>query len=194
MGAGRTVVLPAPDRVTVVADDRPGLFSNIAGVLSLHGLDVLGAQAHSDDQGMAASEFRVAADADLPWERVERDLERALAGQLALDARLAERARTYAPWRPTAAVPAVPSIRVDNTASSNATVVEVRAPDAVGVLYRITKAMADLALDIRHARVQTLGHEVVDTFYVRDRAGAKVTDAFYIGEVERAVLHAVSEG
>ena len=88
----------------------------------------------------------------------------------------------------------MPSIRLDNTASSNATVVEVRAPDAVGVLYRITKAMADLALDIRHARVQTLGHEVVDTFYVRDRTGAKIADAFYIGEVERAVLHAVSEG
>ena len=71
--------------------------------------------------------------------------------------------------------------------------VEVRAPDAIGVLYRITKAMAELDLDIRHARVQTLGHEVVDAFYVRDRAGAKITDAFHLGEVERAVLHAVSE-
>ena len=59
------------------------------------------------------------------------------------------------------------------------------------MLYRITKALADLALDIRHARVQTLGHEVVDTFYVRDATGAKVTDAFYLGEIERALLHAV---
>lgn len=194
MGAGRTAILPGPDRITVVAGDRPGLFSHIAGVLSLHGLDVLGAQAHSDDEGMAASEFRVSADGPMHWERVERDLGRALAGQLALDARLSERARTYARRRSMSAQPAVPQVRVDNSASSNATVVEVRAPDGVGVLYRITKALADLALDIRHARVQTLGHEVVDTFYVRDPGGAKVTDPFYVGEVERALLHAVSEG
>jgi [protein-PII] uridylyltransferase len=193
MGAGRTVVQPCDDRLLVVAPDRPGLFSCVAGVLSLHGLDVLGAQAHSDEQGMAASEFRVDPGEEPRWDRVERDLERALAGQLALEARLAERARAYSRRRTLAAEPAVPHVRIDNKASSNATVVEVRAPDRVGILYRITKALADLALDIRHARAQTLGHEVVDTFYVRDRAGGRVTDSFYLGEVERALLHAVAE-
>jgi [protein-PII] uridylyltransferase len=193
MGAGRTVVQPCADRLLVVAPDRPGLFSNVAGVLALHGLDVLGAQAHSDEQGMAASEFRVDPGEEPRWDRVERDLERALAGQLALEARLAERARAYSRRRTLAAEPAVPHVRIDNKASSNATVVEVRAPDRVGILYRITKALADLALDIRHARAQTLGHEVVDTFYVRDRGGGRVTDPFYLGEVERALLHAVAE-
>ena len=57
----------------------------------------------------------------------------------------------------------------------------------------VDQALADLALDIRHARVQTLGPEVVDTFYVRDSTGAKVTDAFYLGEIQRALLHAVGE-
>ena len=75
---------------------------------------------------------------------------------------------------------------------SNATVLEVRAPDRVGVLYRVTKALADLQLDIRHAKVQTLGHEVVDSFYVRDANGAKGTDPFYLGELERALLHALT--
>ncbi len=84
----------------------------------------------------------------------------------------------------------VPSVRVDNDASSNATVVEVRAPDRLGVLYRITKALAELALDIRHAKVQTLGDEVVDSFYVRGADG-KVTDGFHLREIERALLHAV---
>jgi len=51
------------------------------------------------------------------------------------------------------------------------------------VLHRITKALAEVGLDIRHARVQTLGNEVVDTFYVRTLAGAKVTDADYQREV-----------
>ena len=165
-----------------MAPDRPGLFSRVAGVLSIHGLDVLGAQAHSDEQGMAANEFRVAPPRDgvIDWTRVAGDLERAIAGQLAIEARLAERARTYRRRRALAAAAVRTSVRIDNDASSNATVVEVRAPDRVGLLYRITKAIADLGLDIRHARVQTLGPEVVDTFYVR-YADGKVIDAVHLG-------------
>ena len=58
---------------------------------------------------------------------------------------------------------------VDNHASRDATVVEVHAVDAIGVLYRITRALAELDLDIVSAKVQTLGERVVDAFYVRDR-------------------------
>ena len=197
MGERRTAVLAEGDRVTTVAPDRPGLFSRVAGVLSIHGLDVLGAQAHSDEQGMAANEFRVATPGDglIDWTRVAGDLERAIAGQLAIEARLAERARTYRRRRPLAAVGAMsgPTVRIDNEASSNATVVEVTAADRVALLYRITKSLADLGLDIRHARVQTLGPIVVDTFYVRF-GDSKVTDPFHLRELERALLHAGRAG
>jgi len=89
MAERRTAVLADGDRVTTVAPDRPGLFSRVAGVLSIHGLDVLGAQAHSDEQGMAANEFRVAPPRDgvIDWTRVAADLERAIAGQFAIEAR-----------------------------------------------------------------------------------------------------------
>ena len=70
---------------------------------------------------------------------------------------------------------------------------EVRAPDKVGILHNITKTIADMGLDIRHARVQTLGNEVVDTFYVRTSSGEKVTDSAHQAEVTRAVLYAVSK-
>jgi [protein-PII] uridylyltransferase len=194
MGTRRTHLLLDADRITTVAPDRPGLFSRVAGVLSLHGLDVLGAEAHSDEQGMAANRFRVALpEHGFTWDGVRRDLERALNGQLAIEARLAERARSYRRRRPLAAGKTVPSVRLDDTLSSNATVVEVQAPDRIGVLYRITKALAELSLDIRHARVQTLGPHVVDTFYVRTADGSKVTDRFHRGELERALLHAVAE-
>ncbi len=191
MAERRTAVLADGDRVTTVAPDRPGLFSRVAGVLSIHGLDVLGAQAHSDEQGMAANEFRVAPPRDgvIDWTRVAGDLERAIAGQLAIEARLAERARTYRRRRALAAAAVRTSVRIDNDASSNATVIEVRAPDRVGLLYRITKSIADLGLDIRHARVQTLGPEVIDTFYVR-YADGKVTDDDHLAELERALMHA----
>ena len=193
MSAQKIAVRTSPDQITVVSPDRPGTFSRVAGVMALHGLDVLGAEAHSDEQGMAASEFRVVPPTYGPieWQPIAADVTRVLNGELALDARLAERAATYrAPRATTASAPAPLRVRIDNTASSNATVIEIHAPDQLGILHRITQALADCGLDIRHARVQTLGSEVVDTFYVRTSKGTKVTDIQHQSEIERAILHA----
>ena len=179
--------------LTVVAPDARGLFSRVAGVLSLHGLDVLAARAASED-GAAIEEFRVEplAGRRPDWEAVEADLRRAVAGRLALEARLAERARDYAAWSsPAAARPARTLVEVVDDASEAATVVEVRAPDRVGTLYRITRALVEMGLDIRHAKVATLGHEVVDTFYVTDGNGDKL-DGALAAELRRAVLFELS--
>jgi [protein-PII] uridylyltransferase len=181
------------DTLTVIAPDRPGLFYRVAGAVALNGLDVRSAAAASSDDGMAVEVLDVepAFGRAPDWERVRADIERALAGRLALDARLSERARTYAPRRPVAARPAEARVLFDNDASAVATVVEVRAPDAVGVLYRITRALAEADLDVRRAKVSTLGHEVVDAFYVVDAGGQKVTDPEHLAEVERAILAAL---
>jgi [protein-PII] uridylyltransferase len=163
-------------------------------VLSLSGLDVLGAEAHSDEQGMAASQFRIVPPAHgIDWNPIIDNLHKALQGRLALDSRLADRAATYRTRRVLSAQePAAPSVRFDNAASSNATYIEVRAPDAVGILYSITKAMADIGLDIRHARVLTLGNEVVDSFYVSPAGGGRIEDETYRQEISRAILFAIS--
>ena len=195
MATGEIAIRTQPDRVTVVSPDRPGTFSKVAGVLALSGLDVLGAEAHSDEQGMAASEFRVSSPhGAIDWTPIVSNLNLALTGRLALESRLADRAATARPRRAQSAVaPAEPSVRFDDAASSNATFLEVRAPDTVGVLHRITKAIADLGLDIRHARVLTLGNEVVDAFYVRESGGGRITDDVYKKEISRAILFAVSD-
>jgi len=193
MAAGELRVTVDGGTLTVVAPDRPGLFFRVAGAVALHGLDVRSAVAASSDDGMAVEVLEVTPGFGRApdWDRVRADIERALAGRLALEARLAERARTYAPRRPTAARPAEARVLFDNEASAAATVVEVRAPDAVGVLYRITRALAEADLDVRRAHVSTLGHEVVDAFYVVDAAGRKVTDPEHLHEVERAILAAL---
>ena len=128
------------------------------------------------------------------WEQVVDDLERALAGRLAIRARLAERARTLRRRRRGAPPQRrrARGARSTSTASATPTVVEVHAPDGVGVLYRITRALAELDLDIVGAKVQTLGAQVVDSFYVRGADGAKVTDPGVLAEAERALLHAPS--
>jgi [protein-PII] uridylyltransferase len=198
MAIGNVDVSVADDRITIINPDRPGTFSRIAGVIALHGLDVISAQAHSVEAQpgrptMAASQFRVVIPrTGIEAEPLMADLRRAVDGGIAIEARLAERARTYRRRRVTqAAEPAAPTLVFHDEASSNSTVLEVRAPNKVGVLHRLTKALAEVGLDIRHATVQTIGMEVVDTFYVRTFDGGLVTDQFHRREIERAVLHAV---
>ncbi|MHB8464065.1 MAG: [protein-PII] uridylyltransferase [Acidimicrobiales bacterium] len=180
------------DVVTVAADDRPGLFGRVAGVLALHGLDVVSAAAYSTETGRALSRFRVQDRfrSETPWDRVTSDLELALAGRLALHARLAERTQTYGARR--GRIQPASWVHIDNDASTDATVIDVHTEDGVGVLYRITRALAELDLDIRSAKVETLGSSVVDAFYVRDSTRSKVTDTHTLREIERAILHSLA--
>ncbi len=193
MAAGEVHISRTGNVITVVSPNASGSFSRVAGVLSLHGLDVVSAQAHSDEGGMAASQFRILVpDGGINWRAVKADMGRALEHRLAIEARLAERAATYRRRRRTqAAAPGPPSVVFDDGASSNATVIVVRAVTKIGILHRISKALGELGLDIRHATVQTLGMEVVDTFYVR-ADGQLVTDAAHRKEIHRALLHAVT--
>jgi [protein-PII] uridylyltransferase len=188
--AGHQVIQGAGDVLTVVTPDRPGLLSRVTGVLALHGLGVLDAAVTSLD-GMALEVLRVESSfgPTITWDKVEADLAKVLEGRLALEARLAERARAYGSRPAKAPMQAPPRIHVDNDASHAATVIEVHAPDSMGVLYRITRALADLQLDIVSAKVQTLGDRVVDAFYVRGPSGGKLEDPAVIVEVERALLH-----
>jgi [protein-PII] uridylyltransferase len=156
-----------------VAPDRPGLFSDVTGVLALHGIGVLEARIHSE-RGQALEVFTL----DLPehadprWERVVNDIKGALDERFSVSEALARRPPTRS--RRALALPS-PEVRViiDNDAATSATLVEVRAPDAVGVLHKVTSAIAAQGLDIGSARVTTLGNAVVDTFYVRS-AGRKL--------------------
>jgi [protein-PII] uridylyltransferase len=189
--AERRLVVAAHDReATIVAPDRPGLFRHIAGVLALHGLDVLAARAWSSDDGWAIEHFHVEPSfgRGADWAAVESDIVKALDGVLSLEARLADRARQYAGRVGVrAAAPPRTQVTVHTEASDAATIVEVRAPDRIGTLYRITRVLADLGLDIRSAMVATVGHEVVDAFYVVDAAGAKVTDEDRVATIEGAL-------
>ncbi|MFM8265307.1 MAG: ACT domain-containing protein, partial [Acidimicrobiia bacterium] len=87
--------------------------------------------------------------------------------------------------------PRPPHIRFDDSGSSNATVVEVHAPDRVGILRDITRVFAEERLDIRHARIVTLGDNLVDTFYLCESDGSKIADALRRKEIEQALLAAV---
>jgi [protein-PII] uridylyltransferase len=169
--------------VTVCAADRPGTLARTTGVLALHRVSVLRAQAWSTSDGLALQRFAVLAHGSQRWERLGADLEAAWAGRLAVEARLERKARDYRP-----SSPVVPDVRVLADESEHSTVVEVRAPDALGLLHAIAAALGDLDLDVRVAKIDTLGDRVVDVFYVRSPWGAKLTEA-QAAELTLAVRH-----
>jgi [protein-PII] uridylyltransferase len=89
--------------------------------------------------------------------------------------------------------PIAATVGFDNRTSDQATIVDVHAPDRIGVLYRIAHALVEMNLDIRSAKVQTIGANVVDSFYVRNRQGEKITEPTALSEIEKAILHNISD-
>jgi [protein-PII] uridylyltransferase len=160
--------------VTVVAPDRPGLLWRAAGVLASHRLAVRSANATSV-RGTAVTVFDVEPEFGDPPDPtlVAGDLRRMLLGRLDVEDRLERRARAVPPRG--AVIPA-PKVTLVDEASETATVVEVRAHDAPGLLWRVGRALGECGLDVRAARVETLGAEVVDVFYVTDEDGGPLTD------------------
>ena len=192
----RTSGLPSvsldPPQVVVAAPDRPGLLSDVAGALALHGMDVRAANVSGED-GVAVEVFTVEV-ARGTWPdtaRLREDLAEVLAGRLPIEERLSQRGQLYPVRRRSAAHVLGTDVRVDNDASDSATVLEVRAPDDVGLLHRITRVLFEADLDVVSARVSTLGELVVDAFYVREGIGAKVTDQARLDEITAAIWDSV---
>ncbi|MBV9823538.1 MAG: [protein-PII] uridylyltransferase [Actinobacteria bacterium] len=168
---GGTEVLVDGDDVLVVAPDRAGLLSDAAGLLALHSLDVRAAEVRTV-AGMAVNRFTVSPRfGRLPEVALlAADLRRILAGTLALDERLRAKERSYRaaatdqPNQP-------PRLLWFDDEATDATVLEVRTRDAIGLLHRLTAALERSAVDIRSARISSLGAHVVDAFYLTDPDG-----------------------
>ena len=180
----------AGNEVTVVALDRPGLLWRAAGVLASHRLTVRGANATSVGD-MAVTVFNVTPEYGEPPDAtlVAADLRRMLEGRLDVEDRLERRAR--AARRPGTAVPP-PKVTLVDEASSKATIVEVRAHDEPGLLWRIGRALGECGLNVQAARVETLGAEAVDVFYVTDAAGGLLTDQDLRKRTVKMILSALT--
>jgi len=171
----------------VAAPDRTGLLARVAGVLALFGFDIRDAAGYSHD-GMAlevfdgADRFGRLAEPE-GREAVATALGAALRGELPLEEQLRARIRRYR-----IPDPGDVTIVVDQDASPSATVVEVHAPDHVGLLAQVASTFADLGVDVRTAKVSTLGERVVDVFYVHDSTGNKITKQLTIDQLKATLL------
>ncbi|MFJ8086077.1 [protein-PII] uridylyltransferase [Streptomyces sp. NPDC096205] len=168
---------PLGVELLIAVPDQRGVLPAAAGVLAMHRLTVRTAELRALDlpDGVDGSvlllNWRVAAEyGSLPQAaRLRADLVRALDGSLDVAGRLAERDAAYPRRRGVVAPP--PRVTVDSAASHSATVIEVRAQDAPGLLFRIGRALEDAGVRVRSAHVSTLGANAVDAFYVTGPQG-----------------------
>ncbi|WRZ90295.1 [protein-PII] uridylyltransferase [Streptomyces sp. NBC_01007] len=174
---------PLGVELLIAVPDQPGVLPSVAGVLAMHRLTVrtAGLRALDLPDGVEGSvlllNWRVAAEyGSLPQAaRLRADLVRALDGSLDITARLAERDAAYPRRRGTVAPP--PRVTVAPAASRHATVIEVRAHDAPGLLHRIGRALENAHVRVRSMHVSTLGANAVDAFYVTGTKGAPLPGA-----------------
>ncbi|MFF6776308.1 [protein-PII] uridylyltransferase [Streptomyces sp. NPDC012637] len=164
---------PVGVELLVALPERPGVLPAVAGVLALHRLTVRTAELRAvalprelGEGPVLILDWRVAAEyGSLPEaHRLRADLVRALDGSLDVPARLAERDAAYPRRRGVTAPP--PRVTVAEAGSRLATVLEVRAQDAPGLLHRIGRALEGAEVRLRSAHVSTLGANAVDTLYV----------------------------
>jgi [protein-PII] uridylyltransferase len=168
-------VEPMGVELILALPDRPGVLPAVAGVLALHRLTVRSAGIREldpiDAGPVLVLTWGVAAEyGELPEAALLRaDIRRALEGGLDVARRLAER-DAAAPRRRGAPAPP-PRVTVAAGGSASATVLEVRAHDAPGLLHRIGRALEETGVHVRQARISTLGADAVDAFYLTGTDG-----------------------
>ncbi|MGB6546630.1 MAG: [protein-PII] uridylyltransferase [Candidatus Acidiferrales bacterium] len=175
----------------LLTGDRPFLFANIAGVLFAWGMNVVKADAFASQAGLALDSFEFA---DLhqtlelnpsEGERLAESVSDVLAGRASLETMLARRGGGAIPAGLEMKVKIATQLRFDDSASTHSTLLELIAQDRPGLIYRVSRVLAESGCNIEIALVDTEGPKAIDVFYLT--ADGKKLDAAR-QETLRAVL------
>ncbi len=178
--------------VTICAQDRPGLISKIAGVFTLHNIDILDVQVFTWRNNIALDIFKVKPPPDQimedeKWKRAENKLVKALADKINLASALKKKVPVFGKFGQH--VSHKPHrIRVDNKSSSFFTIIEVFTYDFTGLLFNISDALFRCGFNIRVAKIATKADQVVDVFYVWDLNGQKIDEPDQVAKIKAAIL------
>ena len=188
-----------PDRgatlVTVYAADHPGIFYRIAGAIHLAGGNIIDARIHTTRDGMALDNFLVQDPLGRPFDEAGQlgRLRTAIEDALANRGKLVDRLKAKPLPRVRAdAFPIEPNVLVDNHASNRFTVVEVNARDRPALLSQLAYALFQSKVTIHSAHVATYGERAVDTFYLTDLTGDKITAGVRAKALEKRLLDAAA--
>jgi [protein-PII] uridylyltransferase len=187
----RTMAFEGATEITVLTPDHPRLLSYLAGACAATGANIVHAQIYTTADGRALDTIIIARAFDSDEDEIRRGeriahlIEQTLQGRVRLPDAIAGKRRKSARRE---AFTIEPSVDVENDLSDRYTIIEVTGLDRTGLLYEVTRAIGDLNLDIASAHIATFGERVVDTFYVTDLVGHKITNRARQSRIRRRLL------
>jgi len=183
--------------LSVVAKDAPGLFSKIAGVLSINNINIIDAQIYTMPNGTALdllwvtdSKDRLVYDTNI-WEKVYNDFEKAVNDILDVHKTLMLKVKPRFLSKTKERTNFV-QVKIDNDVSVTETVIDVFTNDRLGLLYGISRAFFDLGCTIERAKITTNSKQVLDVFYIRDPIEGKILSKDRLKCIEDAIKQAAS--
>ncbi len=185
-------------RAAFALADHPGIFSRLAGALALVGANVVDARTYTSKDGYATAVFWVQDHHGHPYEearlgRLRNMIERTLKGEVIAREAIQSRDRDSIRKRERAFRVAT-NITFDNEGSEIYTIIEVDTRDRPGLLYDLTRTLANANVYIASAVIATYGEQVVDTFYVKDMFGLKFHSEAKQKTLERKLREAIETG
>jgi len=175
-----------------------GIIHKLAGALTSEGLEILSAQINTFAKGLVLDRFYVQ-DPDFngepPEPRMQQVIDRLVASLKDGDPRPPTFRKI---WREsnedTTTLSAQPvQVRVDNASHPDFTILDIFAPDRMGLLYTVVRKLFDLELSVAKAKIATYLDQVVDVFYVTDRDNQKIGDAGQINEIRLRLIETIEE-
>ena len=178
--------------------DVPGLFANVAGTLTAHDINILGAHVYTTRAGLALEVYRLSTPAggenerQIAWREFTNSLERVLAGEVEVEHLLQQRGRPWKSGRTPRRNPA--SVSLTNEESDFYTIVDVVADDRLGLMHDLTRTIAGYDYEIYISKAGTVLDQVTDTFYLKDSKGKKLADLEKMEKLRLDLLAAARRG
>jgi len=180
------------------AQDVHGLYSQVAGVMTACGLNILGSHVYTTRGGLALEIYRTNTprggpkERSLLWKEVEESLDSVLAGAVDVGDLVRRRRRPVGQTRPPSRKD--PRVLISNTESEFYTLVDVIADDRLGLLYDVTRTIGEQGFEIYISKAATIKDQVTDAFYLKDGDGKKIKDPKRLERLRDALLEALQGG
>jgi len=177
--------------------DVHGLYATVAGVLTAHNVNILGAHVYTTRSKLALEVYRVATppggerEREMAWSAIDASLEAVLSGSMPVDVLLSRRGRRVGAALRPSSVQSV-NVRVTNDESDFYTIADITANDRIGLLHDLTKVIAEQNHEIYISKAATVLDQVQDTFYLKDASGKKIVDPEALERLETALIAAAA--
>ncbi len=167
--------------VDICTWDRHSIFTKFTGALTAAGLNILSARIFSRKDGIVIDSFEVVdAGSGGLVKKFKRDkfskiIKDVLNENTDLDKLVAKACQTP-PLYQAAERDTIPTtVSFDNDRMPRRTIVEIETEDRVGLLYIVSKVFAELKIDLSYAKILTEKGAAIDSFYIQNEDGNKIT-------------------